>query len=455
MTIRSRLTLQFMALTGILLAGVLSVVLTLFGQYLRSEFNARLRDRAEIAAYLFVRDEELTDRTEQKLRRRYLEKLADEVLQIYDSELRARFIKKDRRVKLSERLLTRIVSEREVYFRLGERQAVGLFLNDDDGDFVVVAAARDRYGNNRLERLALMMAVAYVASLLVLYLLGRWFAARALRPISAMNDEVDQISAHDLHLRLGEGTGPDELARLAHTFNRLLARLEDSFRAQRSFVSNASHELRTPLTATIGELQVLLNRARSVEDYQTALRSVLDELLGLKHLSNDLLELAQTLAGPEAEAAEDVRLDEVLDDAVAVVRAARPAAVLRLDLTALPPDPDALLVRGHARLLTRALANLLENACKYSFDQPVEVRLSVDPTRRSALRLCIRDRGIGIAPADQALVFEPFYRAANARAQPGHGIGLALTDRIIRQHGGTLTLHSVEGEGTEVVVGFR
>lgn len=451
MTIRTRLTLQFMALAGFLLAVVLGTVLTLFAQYLQSEFDARLQDRAEIAAYLFLRDEELTDRAEQRLRRRYLEKLADEVLQIYDQKLQARFIKEDRRVHLSDRVLTQIIEEKEVYFQIGEREAVGLFLHDDDGDFIVVAAARDRYGADRVQNLALLMIVAYVVSLLLLYLLGRWFAARALRPISLMNDEVDRISASDLHRRLGEGDGTDELARLAQTFNRLLAHLEDSFTAQRAFVSNASHELRTPLTATIGELQVLLNRARSVEDYKVALRSVLDELLGLKDLSNDLLDLAQATAGNLALDTEPVRIDEALEDAIALVRTSRPQARFQLDLRALPAESEALERPGSRRLLTRALANLLDNAAKYSDDQPVTVRLAADDP---GLLLTIRDHGIGIAPEDLKRVFEPFYRAANARGQQGHGIGLPLAAGILRQHRGWPVINSALGEGTEVVVRF-
>jgi signal transduction histidine kinase len=283
---------------------------------------------------------------------------------------------------------------------------------------------------------------------------GRGFAGRALAPIAALNDQVDQITAQDLHRRVDEGrlraSEHDDLTRLARTFNRLLMRLEESFEGQRTFVSNASHELRTPLTSSIGELQVLLARDRKPEDYREGVASVLGELQQLKALINSLLDMAQ--ADGAVALNEEVRLDELLwelREGVAPALRSR----LHIDLGELPDDPAELEIKGNRALLTRALGNLVDNALKYSApERPVEVSLRCG---NGKCQLQVVDSGLGIGAEDLPNVFQPFFRSASVRGVVGHGVGLPLSRRIIELHGGALTISSELGVGTvaEVVFG--
>ena len=292
------------------------------------------------------------------------------------------------------------------------------------------------------------MAVLFVVSLAAIYGAGRVFAGRALAPIAALNDQVDRITALDLHQRVNEGrlrtSERDDLTRLARTFNRLLERLELAFEGQRTFVRNASHELRTPLTASIGELQVLLARERPVADLREGAASVLAELLQLKALINSLLDLAQ--AEGSVVLADDVRLDELLWEVREAVAPAERGRV-HIDLGELPDDPARLERRGHRALLVRAVGNLVDNALKYSApDQPVLLRLRCQPN--GTCHVQVADTGPGIAPDELARVWQPFYRAAAVRGVPGHGVGLPLARRIVALHGGTLALRSEPGQGT-------
>jgi signal transduction histidine kinase len=261
---------------------------------------------------------------------------------------------------------------------------------------------------------------------------------------------VDRITARDLHLRVDQGLGPeqDEITRLATTFNRMLQRLEESFEGQRTFVSNASHELRTPLTATIGEIQVLLTRDRDPAAYREGLASVLTEIQHLKSLINKLLELAQ--ATDSATGNEEIRLDELVWEAR---EALAPEQRRRLHITmgTLPPEAGQLEIQGNRQLLGRAFTNLMDNALKYSGEQPVAVHFAYEGGR---VRLRVTDHGIGIEPKDLSHVFQPFFRAANARGVVGHGVGLPLARRIIELHGGELLIQSEPGKGTVAEVNF-
>jgi len=454
MTIRNRLTWLFLGVVAVLLLAVLAGVFALQEKYTQHEFQQRLRDRAQVTGYIYLKKDEMRAGAFRDFEKRYLQALNNEILQVYDDKMRVHFVAADRRVQLSDATLARIVASKELYFTLGARQAVGIFYRDNQGDYIIVAAAENTYGHQRLEYLASIMGVVFVMSLLVIYLAGRGFAGRALAPIAALNDQVDRITAQDLHQRVDETplrtSERDELTRLARTFNRLLARLETSFEGQRTFVRNASHELRTPLTASIGELQVLLAREREPGAYREGATSVLAELQQLKSLINSLLDLAMTDSAVPL--TDDVRMDELLWE----VRGALPPVQrgrVHIDLGPLPADPAALEIRGHRSLLARALGNLLDNALKYSDPaQPVTLALRM---LVHGVRLRVTDAGPGIEPADLANVFQPFFRAAGARGVVGHGVGLPLARRIVELHGGTLELVSVLGEGTaaEIVLG--
>ncbi|RZK43646.1 MAG: HAMP domain-containing protein [Hymenobacter sp.] len=458
MTIRNRLTWLFLSVVAVLLLAVLTIVFLLQSDSSQREFRQRLRERAEVTSYIYLEKDEMRASAFRAFEKKYLQLLPNEILQVYDADGRVRFVAEDERVRLTNVQLARIVLTKEVYFKIGARQAVGIFYHDNQGDYIIVAAAENVYGQRRLQSLATIMVGIFVQSLLVIYAIGRSFAGRALAPIAALNDQVDRLTAQDLHLRVEEPlrtSEKDDLRRLARTFNRLLERLETSFDGQRTFVRNASHELRTPLTASIGELQVLLARERSAEAYRESAVSVLGELQQLKELINNLLDMAQ--AAEAVPLTEEVRLDELLWEVrEAVAPALRSRVQVDLgDLSELPDDPAVFEVKGHRKLLTRALGNLVDNALKYSGPEQ-RVALSLRHLAGGGCVVRVADAGLGIAEADLAQVFQPFFRAASVRGVVGHGVGLPLAQRIVALHGGTLALRSELGRGTvaEVVFGL-
>jgi len=276
---------------------------------------------------------------------------------------------------------------------------------------------------------------------------GRLMARAALRPVDEMSQAARRIDAEALGRRITvRGTG-DELDRLAETLNGMLARLQSTFAEMRRFSADAAHELRTPLTALKGTLEVALRADRSGPEYRAALASALEEVERLVRLSEDLLLLSRSSAGPESPGA-GVDLESVVLDAAAVgARLAKDrGVVVRVGATA------PVAVQGDAGALRRALLNLLENGVKYTpAGGRVEVSLAEDGP---AAVIAVEDTGPGIDAADAERIFEPFVRldAARARETGGSGLGLAIARSIVVAHRGTLTVERAPAGGARFVV---
>jgi two-component system sensor histidine kinase MprB len=267
--------------------------------------------------------------------------------------------------------------------------------------------------------------------------LGVGVSRAATRPLGRLSAAAERVTATgDLHHRI-EADGDDEPARLAASFNAMLGALESSRDAQRQLVADASHELRTPLTSIRANVE-LLERARDMAPAERAdvLASVRGQLQDLTILVGDLVDLARP--GERAhDPPEDLRLDELVEDAVQ--RARRHAPTTEFVVTAQP-----CMVNGSRGRLARAVGNLLDNAVKWGpAGAPVEVSVS-------AGEVTVRDYGPGIAQDDLPHVFDRFYRAPAARGLPGSGLGLAIVKHVADAHGGSVVAEPAPGRGTRL-----
>ncbi|HEY6962317.1 MAG TPA: HAMP domain-containing sensor histidine kinase [Gaiellaceae bacterium] len=249
-------------------------------------------------------------------------------------------------------------------------------------------------------------------------------ATAALRPVRRLTAAAETVAATgDLSERVAV-SGGDELGRLAARFNTMLAALEESVGRQRRLVADASHELRTPLTAARTNVDLVREGKLPTDEVRRALDEASVELDSLTSLVSDLVELAR---GEERKLrVEDVQLDDLVSAAVERAKSRAPDATF---VSSLAP----VTVRVDPVLVDRAVANLLDNAVKYSPPgAPIEV------TVRDG-EVVVADHGPGIAAEDLPRIFDRFYRAAAARAKPGSGLGLALVREAAEAHGGQAT----------------
>ncbi len=274
-----------------------------------------------------------------------------------------------------------------------------------------------------------------------------WFMARkALRGVVEVTRAAIEISNGDLSRRVPRTLRRDEIDQLAATFNQMLDRIQALIRGMREMTDNIAHDLRSPLGRIRAVAEGALTSTPAPADCRPVFAETIEECDRLLHMINTMLDITETEAGMVNVDAAPVDLSEVIDGACELFG---PLAEDK-NITLCCSAERAANVRGNRYLLQRMLANLLDNALKYT---PRGGGVSVTLSRAAEhFALAVRDTGIGIAEHEVPKIFERFYRGDQSRSLAGNGLGLSLALAIAHAHGGDITVRSVVGEGSEFLV---
>jgi two-component system heavy metal sensor histidine kinase CusS len=315
----------------------------------------------------------------------------------------------------------------------------------------VIQVAMDRglemelYANYRRNLLLVLGAALVICSAV-----GYQIARRGVRPIHQIAETARRIRPTNLGERIAPDGLPAELLALADTFNQMLDRLEESFARLSRFSADIAHELRTPVSSLRGEVEVVLRKARTAEEYREVLGSNLEECGRLAHLIDRLLFLARA-ENPETQInKEPCAVGQELATVCDFYGVSAGEAGVRLSVAvdrAAQADLDRALFR-------RAVGNLVANALAHTpAGGSVILTASGDET---STRVEVSDTGCGIAADHLPHVFERFYRADPTRSSKngGVGLGLAIVRSIVELHGGTVRIASEVGRGTHVTLSF-
>lgn len=446
MKIRNKLTLLYSLLSaGVLLVFALFFYLS-FENDQRDEFYNQIKQHA-ITKVFFLFDLNIKPEVLQTIYANSTRRMVNEEVAIYDESHQLIYHDAENKdiVKETPQLLDSIVRNQEIRYKYNEYHITAFTLKHGDKTLIITAAAIDRYGQEKLDSILEYLAIAFCLSLLLIVVAGRFSAEQALRPVSDMVNNVEEITASNLDSRINVGNGKDELAELAITFNEMLNRLEKSFNAQKEFVSNIAHEIRTPLSTIITELELSSNKIRDTEQYQQTIQLALKDAQKLAKLTTSLLDLAKASYDPTQISFKIIRIDEILLDAKHQLQKQVPSYHITIDFTEIPDIEDEITINGNSYLLQVAFANIMENACKFSDDRSCEVKIS---HKDNDVVIDFIDRGTGISIEDLNQIFIPFYRGQNKNRSSGHGIGMALSHRIINLHHGQIGVSSEVGVGT-------
>lgn len=307
-------------------------------------------------------------------------------------------------------------------------------------DHAVIAVQSLADLDSTLDDLAEILLAIAIAGVALAGLLGLFVARAAAAPVHLLRQATEHVrSTGDLSARISV-PGTDDLGRLGQSFNDMLGALEESQRAQRQLVADASHELRTPVATIRTNLEVLArNPELSAADRAPLLEDLIGESAELGTLVADLLESARESDLEEPFAT--MPLDAVVTSELERWARRHPDALL-------VPSLEPAVIRGRERRLRRALANLLDNAIKWSPPgAPIEVTLA-------GTTLSVRDHGPGFAVEDLPHVFDRFYRASSARPVPGSGLGLSIVHKVAEEHGASARVENASGGGAVVTLAF-
>jgi two-component system OmpR family sensor kinase len=369
-------------------------------------------------------------------------------------------IPKDPKTPYVRGRLTTPSGEPQLYVAL---QAMPTRIAAESGDtqrsvFVALLASPRRGLRTVLKDIANRFLLAGLVTLVISIILALLIARSIARPLQRITAATEEIARGNYDQTL-DITSPDEVGRLAASFNTMAHEVKASRQTQRDFVANVSHELKTPLTSIQGFSQAILDgTADDEENRHRAVEIISNEANRMSRLVDELLDLARIESGQIKMLREPVDLAKVLEGCIEKfdLQAGEGNVALVLDAPALP------LVTGDKDWLAQVFANLLANALKHT---PPEGKVTikaqeVKETRAgrvaqgSAVEITVTDTGVGIPPADLEHIFERFYQVDKSRAGKDRGVGLGLTiaKQIIEIHEGTIQVESVRDLGTKFTV---
>ncbi len=327
----------------------------------------------------------------------------------------------------------------------------GLITDENNPDRFYVAIGRSMDDSDKLLR-KLTFRIAALIPLIILSgcIMGWILAGRGLSPVMEVARTAQRITGSNLSLRIPSRKAHDELDFLIETFNRMIERLENSFRQVRQFSTDVSHELRTPITIIRGQLEVALLTAETKEQYRDTILDSMEDIEHLSHLIRTLLLLSQAETGQVVLTKARLDLASLLRDITEQFQIPAEASDIQLSISA-PPACDAYVDKMQ---IGRMLSNLLSNAIKFT-PSGGKVRTSLQCVEDQAI-LQVSDTGRGIEEEDLPHIFDRFYRAGNteqtASPEKGLGLGLSFVAWIVKAHEGTVAVDSTPGKGTTFTV---
>ncbi|MPT31359.1 MAG: HAMP domain-containing histidine kinase [Chryseobacterium sp.] len=354
-------------------------------------------------------------------------------------------------VHIPDSFFKNIVKKGEANYNDKEFYYIGQSFRSDNKEYIAIASAKNHYVVYYLGFLKRTLITCMILSLFFSMIFSFYLSKTLFRPILKITGKVKEISSENLHLRLEAHPGNTELNELVDTFNDMLNRIETSFETQNHLIGNVSHELRTPLTSIMGEADVALSINRSEEHYRETLQIILNEAEKLDRKIKALLMIAQTGFDGKIQKMDKVRMDQLLWDVIDTAKRINSKNNVYMDISMLPDNPKKLKVQGNEQLLHLAMANIINNGCKYSNFQQVKVSLGATDDH---LYVIIKDSGIGIPDSEMDKIYDPFFRASNTKNYEGYGIGLPLARNIIKMHNGELLVNSKINVGTTVQIRF-
>lgn len=443
MKVQTRLSIASSVVFGIVFAAI-SVLI--YGLYHKNAEKA-LYDHMETTSYLialfYLEEDELNNEEFSHIKAQFNRFVSNAYYQIYNERDSVYYGSDGTHV--SGETLNLIREKESLFFSDEEFYCYGIYYEDNQGDFVVVAKERKSELQDQLQILLWILFIAFIIGIVLIILLSRLLAYVAYRPFSDVIDQVNNISTHNLDVQIESPGTNDELQDLIDTFNDLLSKISDTVIMQKNFVKYVSHEFKTPLASLLGNLEVFAMKDRTPKEYEAISQKLIKEIYQLQEILDTLIVISDLRE--KSDAFSYFRIDELVWQIISKISEWHQNAKILVNMNVLPEDESLLTIHKDRTQLLMALFNLIENAAKYSKGRTVEISME-----KADGRLCfsIKDDGIGIPDDQLKHISKPFYRADNVYEIRGSGIGLSIALRILEKNDIRYDIESKDGEGTLV-----
>lgn len=358
MKIKNRLSLYCSLIYGIVFAVTSVLIYSLYYKNTEKAIFNNLNKVAYISALFYLEEDELNTKEFDKIRKRFDEVVSNSYYQIYDEGNRIAYGYKTFETPVS--VLDRIRSVKQLSFRVDDFLCYGLFYEDNQGDFVVIAKENRAVLESQTGLLLWILIPLFVLGAVAIIFLSRWVANIAYRPFSEAVKEVKNISTNNLNVRIRCPQTEDELRELIDTFNELLTKISKTVIIQKNFVKYVSHEFKTPLASMVGNLDLFSLKDRTPEEYRRLSEMLIQQIFQMEEILNTLIIISELKT--DERALTRTRVDELIWEIINKIKTVYLSSQILVNIGIAPEDEALMMVNVNRTELLIALYNLIENA---------------------------------------------------------------------------------------------
>ena len=444
MKIRNRIRLIFSFVFLIFLGITFLSVFFISSNYRKQEFFERLKEQSHLTLKLLTEVKGIDEDILQTIDKNTINNLYDEKIILFDSTGKNIYTSiDDTPIHYSIEIINRIkISSEPLQFTEGTYEIYAEKIKKENEIYFSIAKANDKYGLQKITYLGWTLFLVYLIAIAIVIYTTFYFSKLITDPINKLAGEIEKTSSTNLKEIVSIPNTEDEISFLAIKFNELLQRIEKSFAFQKYFIHHVSHELKTPMAVLIANIE-RISDSNLTEEQKTGLDFQKSGLMQLASVINTLLDISRFEQNDGEIKMTKIRIDELIFETINELSFIYEKAHFDFNIQSEVEDADQLLVTGNERMLRIAMNNLLKNAIAYSSDQIAIINLQIENSR---IKIDILNNGKILSTDEQELLYKYFFRGENSRQIKGFGLGLVLTDKIIRIHQADL-LYSIAEDG--------
>jgi len=436
MSIRKKILLSFSATVICLLGASLLFIYTLFYEYREEEFQQMQKQKITSTLKFLSEIKQADESIIQTMDRLTINEFYDEKLLIYNEDKKLIYSSiDDTLIPDAERILS-ILSSNHQWLETKDDlyDVIGVYVKRDDSIYYGISKAFDSSGYSKLNFLKYVLLFTFLGISLIVVAISNYLSKKITKPIEDITKKINNQNFDSIYVPIEIEQSKNEITVLAQQFNELMKRMKEASSFQKHAIHHISHELKTPISILVSNFE-RIEKETDLNKIKIQINNQKEDTKNLSEIINLLLEISKTDSGNSIEKA-PLRIDELIFDITDELSHLHSGFEFSIEYATLTDDESKLTVSCSSRLLKAALMNLMLNSIHYSSNKGAKIKII---TNTDYLTINFINEGPIITKTEEAHLFQRFFRGENSKGKSGFGLGLVFINKIILQHGGSIS----------------